>query len=100
MQPPTPYGGDQPFQQFNAGRRALQQDRRVRLADLLTLIGGVFVFCFSFAPFMTYPDTAVSELIDGGKGTFDGCSWPGRPRCSWPRSTWWVIFAGLGLIPA
>jgi hypothetical protein len=99
MQPPTPYGGDQPFQQFNAGAPgAPAVGRRVRLGDLLTLIGGVFVFFFSFAPFMTYPDSAVSELIDGGRSTFDGWFMAWSTQMFMAPLTWWVIFAGLGLI--
>jgi hypothetical protein len=99
MQPATPYGGDQPYPHYDAGAAGGHAaGRRIRLGDLLVLIGGLVVFLFSFAPFVTYPDLAINEIVGAGEVTFDGWFMAWSTQMFMAPLTWWVIFAGLGLV--
>jgi hypothetical protein len=99
MQPSAPYGGDQPHRQYDAGAAGGHAaGRRIRLGDLLVLIGGLFVFLFSFAPFVTYPDRAINDIVGSGEITFDGWFMAWSTQMFMAPLTWWVIFAALGLV--
>jgi hypothetical protein len=91
-----PYGGGQPYQPHDTGQHTPPAGR-IRLGDLLTVFGGLFVFAFSFAPFVKYPNRAVNEIAEESP-SFDGWYMAWSTQMFMAPLTWWVIFAGIGVV--
>jgi hypothetical protein len=56
----------------------------------------VFVFLFSFAPFVRYPDTVVTDAARAGVA-FDGWYSAWSAQMFMAPLSWWPILAGLGV---
>jgi hypothetical protein len=100
MQPSPPYGTGMPFQPYgtappNGYSAAPSNGRRVWLGDILALSGGLLVFLFSFAPFVSYPETLVGDVRRMGLA-FDGWYMAWSPQMFMAPLSWLPIFAGLG----
>jgi hypothetical protein len=100
MQPSAPYGDWQannyyPGAYLNAPGPA---GRRFTLGDLLAIVGGLFVFAFSFAPFVNYPKSVVNRVTGEAGVTFDGWYMAWSAQMFMAPLTWWIIVAALGVI--
>jgi hypothetical protein len=113
MQPGAAFpGGDaQPFPPQNAGPFAVpvsgaasgpaaagsvpdERGRRLRLGDLLAVVGGLAVVLCSFAPFVRYSSTFVEQAQSEDKRfTGEYTAWSGQMFMA--PLTWFVVIAGL-----
>ncbi|GEM_PF-2496642 len=105
MQPGYPY--EQPAQPAwqqtgpqvqQTGYLAAQSPaRQLRIGDLLAVIGGFFVFAFSFAPFVSYSDRTVQQA-QSSKDGFSGWYMAWSTQMFMAPLTWWVILSALLLL--
>ena len=78
-----------------AGGQPDERGRRLRLGDLLAVVGGVVVVLGSFAPFMSYTGTFVGQVVQSQDQHFTGeyTAWSGQMFMA--PLTWFVVIAGL-----
>jgi hypothetical protein len=106
MQPSSPYGdwsAQNPYQVHNQHAypdaiSAPSAGRRIALGDLMAIPGCLFVFAFSFAPFVTYPNSVVNRVNSGTDVDFDGWYMAWSTQMFMAPLTWWIIVAAVAVI--
>jgi hypothetical protein len=87
-QPPPPYLAPQP----NQAPPAQKPDRRLTLGDAVAAFGGLLVFAFSFAPFVSYDDAFQQQLAKDNLPTWFS-AWSAETFMG--PLTWFVVLAGM-----
>jgi hypothetical protein len=102
--PPPPQGGGRlggaggRAQTMAKAQFAALRARPPAIGDMLIMGGGLFVFLWSFAPFVSYDDELVASLNRGDGPDIDGSYSAWAAETFMAPLTWWVVLAALLLI--
>lgn len=81
--------------QASAGSQPDERGRRLRLGDLLAVVGGLALGLCSFAPFVSYSGTLVAQAVQSEDGGFTGEYTAWSAQMFMAPLTWFVVIAGL-----